>query len=76
MLHLKFFSRVLGINLIHLNSVDSLRFGLDLTITVLPKLNTLKQADKPARFTRIRHNLSKYMQSTGILTCFPFDLYD
>ena len=53
--------------------VGSSRFDQVLTITVLPQLNTLEQTDKPAKPTRMRQNLSKCLQSTGILTCFPFD---
>ena len=53
--------------------VDSSRFDKVLTITVLPKFNTLEQTDKSAKSTRMRQNLNKYYKSTGILTCFPFD---
>ena len=55
---------------------DSSRFDQVLTITVLPQFNTLEQTDKSAKPTRMRQNLNKYLLSTGILTCFPFDNFD
>jgi hypothetical protein len=52
------------------------RFSLVLTITVLPRLNTVKQSDNYAQSTQKRQTLGLrrrvYHRSTGILTGFPF----
>ena len=41
-----------------------------------PEVSTLQQAGEPVKPTRMRHRQDKAIHGAGILTCFPFDVFD